>query len=107
VPGRKEIRLRLFTFYAKCGQASTNPLRPACGRQAYAALREQEKFYQWTKALLFFPIVLPYFYGTDSAGAQKHSYSIFLLTFRPAILRGKLPLERLEIRNLNIPNITP
>jgi hypothetical protein len=58
VPGRKEIRLRLFTFYAKCGQASTNPLRPACGRQAYAALREKEKFYQWTKALLFFPIVL-------------------------------------------------
>jgi hypothetical protein len=45
------------------------------------------------KVLMSFPIVLPYFYGTGSAGARKHSYSIFLLTFRPAILRGKLPLE--------------
>jgi hypothetical protein len=59
------------------------------------------------KVLMSFPIVLPYFYGTGSAGAHKHSFTMFLLIFSPAILRGKLPLQRLEIRNLSIPNSTP
>jgi hypothetical protein len=87
---------------------SLNKSFASCLRQAgLCGFARKRKILSLDKVLLFFPIVLPYFYGTGSAGAQKHPFTIFLLTFRPAILRGKLPLERLEIRNLNIPNITP